>query len=172
MPHRLSRRRLRDDAVNAALGQFDRSFFEKLQISRASLRQIQSNLVGDLIFPGDPSYDTVRKLWNPLFDPLPALIVECRTEQDVRIALKLGWDSGLPISLRSGGHTTAGCYGGSGIMVDVSALNDAYIDVEHMVAHVGCGANFGKPNTALQARGVHIPVGECDDVCIGGFIQG
>jgi hypothetical protein len=48
MPHRLSRRRLRDDAVHAVLGQFDRSFFEKLQISRASLRQIQSDLVGDL----------------------------------------------------------------------------------------------------------------------------
>lgn len=172
MPHRLSRRRSRDDAVHAVLGQLHHSFFEKLKISHDRLKQAQSDLVGDMVFPGDPTYDTVRKLWNPLFDPFPALIIRCHTEQDVRIALKLGSDTGLPVSLRSGGHTTAGYSGGSGIMVDVSALNDVFIDVENMVAHVSCGTNFGKLNSALQARGMHLPVGECDDVCIGGFMQG
>ena len=37
---------------------------------------------------------------------------------------------------------------------------------------VGCGTTFGKMNAALDARGVHLPAGECDDVRMGGFMQG
>jgi len=172
MPHRLSRRRFRDDAVLTSLRRRHRSFFDQLHISYARLEQAQTALVGDMVFPDDPAYDADRKLFNPLFDPRPSVIIYCHTEPDVRIALSLGRGADLPVTIRSGGHSTAGYSGSSGIMIDVSKLNDVSVDVDNLVATVGCGTNFGKLNSTLQGHGVHLPVGECDDVCVGGFMQG
>jgi len=172
MSHPLSRRRFHDDAVLAALRKRDQSFFDRLKIPREALEKLQIGLVGTVVFPGDPDYDTDRQLFNPLFNPYPSLIVYCLTEGDVQLALNIGWGQNLPVTIRSGGHCTAGYSGSSGMMIDVSGLNDIAIHKENMIATLGCGANFGKINSALQAQGVHIPVGECDDVCMGGFMQG
>jgi FAD/FMN-containing dehydrogenase len=172
MVHRLSRRRFKDDAVLAALRAKDQSFFDKLKIPRDELEKVQIGLVGTLVFPGDATYEADRQLFNPLFNPFPSLIIYCLTEEDVRLAVNLGWGHHLPVTIRSGGHCTAGYSGSSGLMIDVSGINDVSIHKENMIATVFCGANFGKLNSALQGQGVHIPVGECDDVCMGGFMQG
>src|SRR5262249_58520539 len=51
-------------------------------------------------------------------------------------------------------------------------LDDIAIDAGKLTAMVSCGTTFGKLNAALDARGVHLPAGECDDVRMGGFMQG
>jgi hypothetical protein len=74
--------------------------------------------------------------------------------------------------VRSGGHCSAGFSAGSGVLIDVSALNDATIDSVNQIATVGTGCPFSKLDAALDAAGLHVPGGECDDVCIGGYVQG
>jgi len=173
MPHRLSNRRLLDDEIRTRIRGLDPAFFARLKIPANRLEQAQADLVGNIVLPGDLSYDKARRIWNVYFDPFPALIVQCQAEKDVRIALELSRDYDIPVTLRSGGHTTAGYSGGTGtLVIDLKQLDDIAIDAEKLTATVSCGTTFGKLNAAMDARGLHLPVGECDDVRMGGFMQG
>ena len=127
---------------------------------------------GTIVFPDDPNYNTDRMLFNPVFDPYPMMIIYCVVNSDVQLALMLAKVTPRPFTVRSGGHCTAGFSAGSGILIDVSSLNDVYVNPNALFATVSCGCNFGKFRAALQPYGLHVPGGECDDVCIGGYMQG
>jgi len=173
MPHRLSNRRLLDDEIRARIHKLPAEFFKKHRIPSGRLEQAQADLLGNIVVPGDLSYDKVRRIWNVYFDPYPVLVIQCQAEKDVRIALELGREFGVPVTLRSGGHTTAGYSGGTDtLVIDLKQLDDIAIDTEKLTATISCGTTFGKLNAALDARGVHLPAGECDDVRMGGFMQG
>jgi FAD binding domain/Berberine and berberine like len=154
------------------LGNREAPFFERLKLPRDTLQRAISGLLGRMVFPGDAQYDQDRRLWNPVFNSHPAVIIYCLTESDVRICLYLSWISGLSITVRAGGHSTAGYSSSSGILVDVSGLNDAWIDSDNPILKVGSGANCGKVAKVLDLDQAHVPYSECDSVCIGGFVQG
>ena len=141
-------------------------------LSRAQVKAAQIQLQGYIVLPSDPAYNTDRMLFNPLFDAYPSMIVYCMVESDVAIALQLAQQGTAPFTVRSGGHCTAGFSAGSGVLIDVSNLNSVYIDTDAPSATVGCGLNFGNFRAALAPYGLHVPGGECDDVCIGGYVQG
>ena len=162
-----------DDEVRASIRKHGHKISKKHRIPIKRLEQAQAELLGNIVVPGDLAYEKARRIWNVFFNPRPALIIQCQAEKDVRIALELGREFKIPVTLRSGGHTTAGYSGGTGtLVIDLKELDDVAIDAENLTATVSCGTTFGKMNAALDARGVHLPAGECDDVRMGGFMQG
>lgn len=172
MPKNQSRKRVRDDATVAGWGEHPDSAFVALGLSREQVVAAQRDLVGTIVMPWDTAYDDTRMLSNVVFDPTPVMIVRCATEADVTVALRLAAGSNLPFTVRSGGHCTAGFSGGFGVMIDVKALDSITIDTASMRAVVGTGCDMATLNQALELHGVHVPGGECDDVCVGGFVQG
>ena len=172
MPKTQSRRRDRNRAIIALWDAKPAAAFTALGLTAADLKTALGKLQGTIVMPGDPTYDQDRMLSNPVFDPAPSMIVYCVVESDVAIALGLAQHGNVPFTVRSGGHCTAGFSGGNGVMIDVSRLNHIVIDKPNLQANVGAGCNFGALNTALEAQGVHVPAGECDDVCVGGYVQG
>src|SRR5467141_246153 len=74
---------------------------DEIQIDEAPFR-------GYVVRPGDPDYDVHRKIWNGSFDKHPALIIRCAGVSDVIAAVKFGRESGLPVAVRSGGHSFPG----------------------------------------------------------------
>lgn len=161
---------LRDRALFERWEGLAASLFDRIPIER--LKAAQRQLVGHIVLPGDPKYDSDRKLFNPVFNAYPSAIVYCAVDSDVAIALRLARDSAVPFTVRSGGHCTAGFSAGSGVLIDVSNLDDVYVDVGAEIAHVGAGCDFQKLNSALSLSGLHVPGGECPDVCVGGYVQG
>jgi FAD binding domain/Berberine and berberine like len=172
MPHNYSRKLMRDAALLQHWDQQEDAYFSEFSVSREQVKQAQIKLQGTIVMPGDLAYNKDRKLFNPVFDAHPSMIVYCAVEGDVAVALELSKTSRFPLALRSGGHCTAGFSAGPGVLVDVSALSDVVIDVHSMTATVGCGTKFGKLNACLEPYGLHVPGGECDDVCVGGYVQG
>ena len=172
MPHNYSRKLMRDRTLLQHWDQQDDSYFSDFSLSREQVKKAQMDLQGTIVLPKDPAYNKDRKLFNPVFDAHPSMIVYCVVESDVAVALELARESFFPFALRSGGHCTAGFSAGQGVLIDVSALSDMHIDVQGMTATVGCGTKFGKFNAALEPYGLHVPGGECDDVCVGGYVQG
>lgn len=170
MLHQFSRKQQRDRALFAHWDALDDGVFAR--IPRERLRAAQAGLLGQIILPGNPQYDTDRKLFNPVFDAHPIMIVMCRCEYDVKVALILAESIGLGFTVRSGGHCTAGFSAGSGVLIDVSGLDDVTVDPVGNIATVGPGCPFSKLDRVLEQYRLHVPGGECDDVCIGGYMQG
>src|SRR5256885_9847640 len=172
MPVNFSRKRMRDRELLARWQNYPDSVFDKLGISRQAVETAQAGLQGHIVMPGDSSYDADRVLTNPVFDSYPSMIVYCKVESDVQIALNLARSSRAPFTVRSGGHCTAGFSAGAGVLIDVKALDSIAVDTVNQIATVGCGCSFGHLYPTLQAQGLHVPGGECPDVCVGGFVQG
>jgi FAD binding domain/Berberine and berberine like len=173
MSHRLTKKRFRDKALIERWRTYDDSLFQKIGVTREAIETLQSGLQGWIVLPGDPDYNTDRMLSNAAFDWFPYVIIYCVVENDVRLSLNVAWGSSLPPTIRSGGHCTAG-YSASNnsFLIDVSNLNSVTIDPNAPTATVGCGCNMAALYAALDEYGLHVPGGECDDVCIGGYVQG
>jgi FAD/FMN-containing dehydrogenase len=65
-------------------------------------------LGGRVITPESPDYDDARQLFAGGFDRHPALIVRVASDDDVARAIAYARKAGLPLAVRSGGHSGAG----------------------------------------------------------------
>ena len=84
---------------------------------------------GPVLRPGAPDYDVHRKIWNGSFDKYPALIARCAGVSDVIAAVKLGQESGLPVAVRSGGHSFPGLsVADDALMIDLSPMGEVQVD--------------------------------------------
>ena len=137
------------------------------------LKALQVKLQGHIVLPFDKDYDTARKIYYPEFNAYPFAVVYCLCETDVGLCLALVRDTGLNFTLRSGGHCTAGFSVATGtILIDLSGLNDVTIDSVGMTATARPGCQWATFDKALDAAGLHVPGGECGEVCVGGYMQG
>lgn len=128
--------------------------------------------LGDgLVRPGDPSYDAARILYNRRFDSVrPQAVARCATAEDVRECVRFARTYGVPLALRSGGHSYAGWSTGAGLVVDVGRM--ATIDVQSDRVTVGAGARLIDVYDAVAARGQGIPAGSCASVGVTGLTLG
>ena len=170
MLHQFTRKHRRDQALFEQWNRLDDKLFERAP--RERLKEAQAGLQGHIVLPFSPDYDTDRKLFNPVFDTYPIVIIYCEVVNDVAIALKLAQDLILPFTVRSGGHCTAGFSAGYGALIDVSGLDSVTVDTTADTATVGTGCTFGTLDSTLATYGLHVPGGECADVCVGGYVQG
>jgi|SRR5450830_144902 len=139
----------------------------------AELLKWQTKIVGDVVLPSDAKFDEKRKLFNPIYDPLPYAVVYCENEHDIRECLRFVEQQNLKFTIRSGGHSTAGYSSSSEkLLIDVSRLNNIIVDAINLTATVETGVDFGALNTTLDSYSLHVPGGECDGVNVGGFVQG
>ena len=80
-----------------------------------TVKHLQATFHGELLQPGDPSYDEMRQIWNAMIDRKPALIARCSNADDVISAVNFARTHGLVVAIRGGGHNIAGnavCDGG------------------------------------------------------------
>jgi FAD/FMN-containing dehydrogenase len=90
---------------------------------------------GSVLGPQDADYDVARAVHNGLVDRKPALIVRCRTTNDVVAALALARRTRLEVSIRGGGHNVAGrAVTEGGVMIDLAEMKGIAIDPERASA--------------------------------------
>jgi len=76
---------------------------ESSQVQTAS--DLLPILQGQLIRPGDTSYDQDRLVWNGMIDRRPKYIVRCSSVADVVAAVNFARNNNLLLSIRGGGTT-------------------------------------------------------------------
>ena len=89
-------------------------------LSNGAIEELRRHVKGQIVLPGDPNYDEVRKIWNAMINRRPAVIVQCKGPDDVPHAIQCARQNGLEISVRGAGHNIAGnavCEGG--MMIDL-----------------------------------------------------
>lgn len=134
---------------------------------------LSQNISGQLITPGDSSYDNARRVYNATIDKHPAAILKCRSEQDVVQGILFASKNNLEISIRGGGHNGAGlsmC--DNGLVIDLSEMNTVRVDSENKKATVEGGCTIGDVDNATHKYGLALPVGIVSTTGIGGLTLG
>jgi FAD/FMN-containing dehydrogenase len=139
----------------------------------ADVADLRAGLRGELIGPGQASYDNARRLWNPAFDRHPALIARCLGAADVQRAISFAAAHGLLTAVRGGGHSFSGqssCDGG--FVIDLSPMRAVEVDPTKREARVAAGALLGNLDREAQAFGLATPAGVVADTGVAGLTLG
>jgi FAD/FMN-containing dehydrogenase len=133
-----------------------------------------SDRLGERILrPEDSGYDAARAIHNGLIDRRPAMIVRCRSADDVVAALALAREKGLDVSVRGGGHNVAGrAVSDGGVMIDLSEMRAIAVDPDRNTLTAGGGATWAELNDAAAAHGLAVTGGAISSTGIGGLTLG
>lgn len=136
---------------------------DRLEALRALVR-------GTVLVPGDAGYDDAAKVWNGMIERRPAAVVRCSGNADVTAALAFAREQQLPVSVRGGGHNVAGnALVDGGVVIDLSPMNGARVDLERRTVRAGGGATLADVDHETQAFGLVTPLGAVPRTGIGGL---
>ena len=142
-------------------------------LTEQSINQFHTSLRGKLIQPQDTEYDTVRKVYNGMFDKHPAMIALCADVADVIAAVNFARENNLLLAVKGGGHNAAGlgtCDGG--LVIDLSPMKGVYVDVKKETALVQSGCTLGDLDHATHVFGMTVPGGILSTTGISGLTLG
>jgi FAD/FMN-containing dehydrogenase len=146
---------------------------EGLTLDETALAQLQAGFRGEIVGRDDPSYDEHRKIWNGSIDRRPALIARCAGVADVVAAVKFGRVHGLPVAVRSGGHSFPGHSIADGaFVIDLSLMKGVRVDPEERTARVQAGVLLGELDRETQAFGLAAPSGIVTHTGVAGLTLG
>ena len=138
-----------------------------------AIAQLSSVLRGRIVQPGEPDYDTARKVYNAMIDRHPRLIVYCRDVADVMHCVNFAREQSLLLAVRGGGHNGGGlgtC--DEGLVIDLSLLRGIRVDAPARTVRVEGGCTWGDVDHATHAFGMATPSGIISTTGVGGLTLG
>ena len=142
----------------------------RIDVNAASL---EAGFRGELVRPADAAYEEHRAVWNGSIDRRPALIARCGGVADIISAVKFAGESGLPVAVRSGGHSFPGlsvC--DDGLVIDLSLMRGIRVDPEARTARAQAGVLLGELDRETQAFGLAVPAGIVTHTGLAGLTLG
>lgn len=139
----------------------------------SNLEQLRSQLRGELIIPGDPSYDPARRIWNGMIDKRPAAIARCAGVADVVATVRYAAETDTLLAIRGGGHNVAGlgsCDGG--IVIDMTRMKSAHVDPRQRTVRAQAGMTWGDYDRETQLFGLASTGGQVSTTGISGLTLG
>ncbi|MFG3507808.1 FAD-binding oxidoreductase [Streptomyces sp. NPDC047821] len=146
---------------------------EATRVDEAAYRELAGSFAGTLVRRGEAGYDEARRIWNGSIDKYPALIAYCTGVTDVVAALRWARNTGLPVAVRSGGHSFPGqslCE--DGLVIDLSAMNGIRVDPESRTVRAQAGVRLGALDRETQHFGMAVPAGIVTHTGIAGLTLG
>jgi len=141
-------------------------------INDATIIAFRKGIAGDVVLPNDPSYATARLLYNRRFTPRPIIVVRAASEEDIVRTIAFARANGIRLATRSGGHSYIGASGSSGIILDLSRLNEV-APLGGARFRIGAGAKLVRVYGELACNGAFsLPSGSCDSVGFSGIALG
>src|SRR5918999_2092364 len=146
---------------------------EGVRIDQHAIDEFASTLRGELVRPGDGTYEQHRKIWNGSIDRFPALIARCAGAADVISAVRFARAHGLLVAVRGGGHSFPGhsvCDGG--MVVDLSLMKGVRVNPVDRTARAQAGVLLGELEHETQAFGLVVPAGFVSHTGLAGLTLG
>jgi FAD binding domain/Berberine and berberine like len=142
-------------------------------VDQALVRAFQKDFHGQLIQPGDATYNTARRIWNASIDKHPGLIARCLGAADIASAVKFARANDLLVAVRSGGHNVAGrALCDDGIVIDLSTMRGVSVDPQLRTLRVQAGATLGDVDRETHLHGLAVPTGVVSKTGIAGLTLG
>jgi len=144
-----------------------------LVVDDGALAELSTTFSGDLIRPGDASFDEARRVHNGLVDKRPGLIARCRGTADVVDAIRFATQRGIPISVRGGGHNVAGrSVIDDGVVIDLGPMKGLVVDPSSRTAHAQGGVTWREFNRETAVHGLATTGGFVSTTGIAGLTLG
>ena len=127
------------------------------------LRELGDRLAGDVVMPGDETWDTARQAWNLAVDQRPVAVVYPESADDIAATVLLAAERGLRIAFNAGGHNAGPIdWSRDTLLVKSERMRGIEIDVAGRRARVEAGVlskplavAAGEPRSRLSRR--HVP---------------
>jgi FAD/FMN-containing dehydrogenase len=135
--------------------------------------ELAGSFGGELVLPGDPGYETVRRIWNGAIDRRPACVARCTGVADVVAAIRFARERDLQVAVRSGGHGVGGqalCDGG--LVIDLSPMKGIRVDPVARTARAEAGVLWGELDRETQLFGLATVGGIVTHTGIAGLTLG
>lgn len=141
--------------------------------STVHLEELRARLAGQLLTHQDRGYDDARRLNDVTVDRRPLAIVRPVDTADVAATVSFARQHGLPMAVRSGGHSLAhfGMVDDT-LVIDLSGFNRVRIDPDARTAHVQPGATSGDLAAPASEYGLALSTGDTHSVGMGGLTTG
>ncbi len=139
----------------------------------AAIEELRQKLRGPVVTRDDSAYDEARAIWNAMIDKRPLAIARCTGTADIIEALNFVRESGLPLSIRAGGHNIGGtslC--DDGVVIDLSGMKGIHLDLASETARVQPGVLLGDIDRETQAFGYVVPCGFVSQTGLSGLTLG
>ncbi|HET9255458.1 MAG TPA: FAD-binding oxidoreductase [Pseudonocardiaceae bacterium] len=143
------------------------------ELDATTVHELLPGFRGQIVLPGDETYDDVRKVWNGSIDRRPGLVLRCLGVADVRDGIRLAGELQLPLAVRGGGHNVAG-FGtcDEGVVLDLSPMKSARVDPQARTARAEPGLVWAELDGETQAFGLALTGGVMSATGISGFTLG
>ncbi|GAA2409372.1 FAD-binding oxidoreductase [Streptomyces glaucosporus] len=133
--------------------------------------QLRALTEGQVLVPGDAGYDRARTVYLGGMNQRPAAIVRPAGAADVARVVSLVRDSGIPLAVKSGGHSMF-CLCDDGIVLDMSSMRGLQIDPATRTAWAEAGLTAGEFTNAAAEHGLATGFGDTGSVGLGGITVG
>lgn len=142
-------------------------------MSAESIETLASQVRGQVILPGQASYDTARTVYNAIHDRRPAMIVKARDTADVVAVVNFARQHEQLLAVRGGGHSVPG-FGtcDDGIVLGLDDMNSVIVDAATQRVRAGGGATLGDLDHATHAYGLAVPGGTVTTTGLAGLTLG
>ncbi|XYH92706.1 FAD-binding oxidoreductase [Sorangium sp. So ce1128] len=138
-----------------------------------AMREFQTSLRGEVLFPSDAGYDSARRVFNAMIDKRPRLIARCAEPADIVRCVRFAREHALPASVRGGGHSVAGkAVCDAGMMIDLSQMKAIRVDPTERTARAEPGLLLGEFDEGTQAFGFATTMGIMSTTGIAGLTLG
>jgi hypothetical protein len=142
----------------------------KFPLDPDTINKFRKGFNGHIILPNNTEYETARRtlLLDPEIDKHPALIAQCKNEEDVLRCIDFAQQHELEVAVRSGNHSNLGwgtCE--KGIVIDLSKMKGVTVDPVKHTAQVTTGSTAEEILAATAPYGLAPVLGECGSVGAG-----
>ena len=137
------------------------------------VRELRSNMVGEVVIPGDESWDEARRAWNLAVDQRPVAVAIPETVQDVVELVTYARDCGLQVAPQGTGHS-AGALGSLAhtILLKMHKLRGVTIDPVTRTARAEAGTIWIEVVESAAEHGLAALAGSSPDVGVVGYTLG
>lgn len=133
---------------------------------------LAGSFTGEIILPGDAAYTSAANTYGG--PGAPAAVLQPRTPHEVAAALAAARSQGLQVTVRGGGHNTAGVSTNrGGVVISLRNLNAVEVlDAASGAVRIGAGAVWGDVAAVLGQHGLAISSGDTRTVGVAGLTLG
>ena len=142
-------------------------------IEKSKVEEFETGFRGKVLPAGEHGYGHARKIWNGMSDRKPGIIARCIGTSDVIKAMNFTRENDLEISVKGGGHNSAGsAVSDDGFMIDLSLMRRVMVNKHDNIAKVDGGCLLGDVDYETQLYGLAVSAGIVSHTGVGGLTLG